>query len=92
MRRVWSGEHESVLPHKLDKLFLELASERDNRVKVVGPDNHYTFIALYSREKNQGEESFGDTYDECTTLFFIRTGQHAHRINDLNLGILINND
>ena len=33
-----------------------------------------------------------DTYDECTTLFLIGAGQHAHRIDDLNLRILIDSN
>jgi len=50
MSRVGSGECESVLPHELDQLLLELASEWDNCVKVIGPDDHHAFITLHGGE------------------------------------------
>ena len=59
MCRVGSREHESVLPHELDELFLELASERDDRVKVIGPYDHHTLIALHGGERNQGGKGSG---------------------------------
>ena len=48
MRRARSGERKSALPHKLNEFFLELANERDDRVRAAGPDDHRTFVALYT--------------------------------------------
>ena len=47
---VGSGAREPIFPRKLDELLLELVSERDDCVDVVGPDNHNTFITLRNDE------------------------------------------
>jgi hypothetical protein len=48
----WSlgGERDSVLPHELDKLLLKLVGEWDDRVKVISPNDHHTFVMLHDSE------------------------------------------
>jgi len=57
MGRVGSGEREPVLPHELDKFLLKLASKWNDRVKVIGPDDHHTFITLNDGENEPGRRS-----------------------------------
>jgi len=89
---VWSGERNSVLPNEFDELLFELAGQGDDRIEVISPNDHYTFITLHGDEEEWGFVERGEAYDECTTLFLIRTGQHTHRIDDLDLCILIDSD
>ena len=89
---VWGGERDPVLPHKFDKLLLKLAGEWDDRIKVIGPDDHHTFITLRDSENELRCAKRRESYDECTTLFLIRAGQHTHGINNLDLRVLIYDD
>ena len=80
------------MPHELDKLLLKFAGKRDDRIEVISPNDHYTFITLHGDEEEWRFYERREAYDECTTLFLIRTRQHTHRIDDLDLCVLIDSD